>query len=211
MDSNGPEGSSFPSYPREEMVYLPMSNTPPLEFTGAIPNLHEQAKDIRLVGSSSLFGEESSAFSPSESVNRSVPDVLQLPSKSFRHIVSLIDSESSQRLDPSSPHHSHHSSPDHSSHSSPDHSPHCAHHCDINGILAVPPLLPSHSVYHGAPRERRRREFHPLRFLLHLAMPTRRSLAIAQHATTGRRSARNDGESPFECSHRRLDCWRFVS
>lgn len=156
MDSNGPEGSSFPSYPREEVAYLPVSNTPSVELTGAIPNLYAQAKDLHLVGSPSLLGEENSAFSPSELIHGS------------RH---------------SSPHPSRHSS----RHSSP-HSPHCAHHCDINGVLAVSSPFPSHPVYHGTPGEWRRRVFRPRRLLLHLALPARRPLPVAQHAAAGRRS-----------------------
>lgn len=80
MDSNGPDGSSFPSY-------LPASNTPPIDLTGAIPSLHTQTHDLHLVGSSSFLGDKNTAFTPSEPVSRSVGDVLRfLP---IRFIFSL--------------------------------------------------------------------------------------------------------------------------
>ncbi|KAK8792404.1 hypothetical protein WA588_004902, partial [Blastocystis sp. NMH] len=125
MDSNGPEGSSFPSY-------LPASNTPPIDLTGAIPSLHTQTHDLHLVGSSSFLGDENTAFTPSEPVSRSDGEVLQLPSHPFHLLSSLSDSESSQGMNRSSRHSSPSLHPSHSRHSSP----HCTHHCDVNGVLS---------------------------------------------------------------------------
>ena len=184
MDSNGPEGSSFPSY-------LPASNTPPMDVTGAIPSLHTQTHDLHLVGSSSFLGDENAAFTPSESVYRSDGEVLQLPSQPFHLLSSLSGSESSQGMNRSSRHSSPSLPPSHPFSPSPSRhsSPHCTHHCDVNGVLSVSLSLLFHAVYHGAPRERRRCVLHSLRLFLHIALLARRPFPVAFHAAAGERPA----------------------
>ena len=178
MDSNGPDGSSFPSY-------LPASNTPPIDLTGAIPSLHTQTHDLHLVGSSSFLGDENTAFTPSEPVSRSDGEVLQLPSHPFHLLSSLSGSESSQGMNRSSRHSSPSLHPSHSRHSSP----HCTHHCDVNGVLSVSLSVLFHAVFHGAPRERCRHVLHSLRLFLHLALLARRPLPVAFHDAAGERPA----------------------